>query len=291
MVPDRKKAKGAVSLTFLLLLTVGTGLMTVLGSVLWQQLASQKRQLQARQWAHLFISFCRIRETQPVEMDTGRKDLVTVKLTPEAEPLTIQRELLSYGNGLIRQETLFLVAAGGYRPMKVTRYSLMMPKMAAGSYPEGSVWDNRKGPEAVDVPWEAYSSLPVRGVMPDVARMAKPVSGYLFVKEKKEDKESETNPDLVLPGTVKLQGSGVFVCEHGIVFNRNFRLNGDFRLLAKKDVVIGPNVVLDKVFLYSGGSIKIGKNSQVKGILVAKESVELEQGASIIEDQIGRAHV
>ena len=273
---SKRKVRGTASLTFLLLLIISTGLLTILGSILWQQLAIQQRQLKARQWAQLFTSFCEIQGKQPVADKAEKKDLVTVQLSSRDEPVTFSRATSLSGQGLIRQEELTLMEKGGYSPMKAVRYGLVMPGKVAGSYPDGSIWDQAAGMQEVPVPWDVYSSLQKVGVMPDKARMEKTVAGYLYYRGQDE---------LLLPGTSRLQGRGVFVCENRIRMGRNFRLKGDFRMVCRQDVEIGADVVLDKVFLFSNGSIKIGKNSQVKGILAARGSVKLEQGASVLEDR------
>lgn len=273
---NRRKAKGTASLTFLLLLVLMTGLLSVLGNVLWQQLAAQRQQLQVRQWAQLFTSFCTIHSRQPVGEKAEQKDLVTVQLTPRDAPLTIRRETLLSGQNLIRQETLALTKADGSRPMLATRYGLVMPGQVAGRYPDGSCWQQNEAMKSVDVPWETYGKLQKQAVMPDTARLEKAIAGYLYVQESGE---------LVLPDSCRLQGRGVFVSGDRVRMGRRFRLKGDFRIFSRQDVVIGDDVALDKVFIFSEGSIKIGKNSQVKGILAAKGAVKLEDGASILEDR------
>lgn len=279
MSGNRRRCRGSVSLMFLLLLTTGTVFLTALGRALWQQLANQRESLEARQWAQLFTSFCSVRNRVPVKETQGTKLVTTVKLSPEEPPLKLYLQSFPLEGRLGWQEMLYLETASGYRPMKASRYSLAMPGSRDGGLPEGAIWCPATGVTLSDVSFASYKLL-ATGPVPDGRRLVKPVPGCLYYTAL--DKKAEP---LKYAGTRKLAGRGVFVTQLPLILDRGFRLQGDVRIFCARNVEIRDDVTLDKVFIYSGGTINIGKNSQVKGILAAKKRVELEKGASVTEDR------
>lgn len=259
---SRRRKPGAVSLVFLLLLATGTLVLAALGRILWQQLINQKDRLAARQWAQLLTSCCSVRTDTPMDERQGSRLLASVKLGPEVPTLQVACSSVPLAGDLGWQETLWLETETGYKPMSATRYSLRMP---------GTDWTK------LDLlPYAQLSAGPI----PDGNRLAQPVKDYVYYTQ------LDKNTDVFkYAGSRKLIGRGLFVCQNPIILDKGFQLQGDFRIFCAKSVYIREDVVLDKVFLYSGGTINIGKNSQVKGILVAKNRVELGERASVIEDR------
>jgi hypothetical protein len=82
-----------------------------------------------------------------------------------------------------------------------------------------------------------------------------------------------------------LAGSGLLLLPKGIVFSEGVRYEGRLICYSFGDIVIGRNVTLRGVFLFTDKRIIVGENSHIHGIMTAGTAISRGEGSSLTADR------
>lgn len=267
---ERKKEPGLVSLVVLVCLLLASGLTLALIRTAGQELEAQTLRQEARQWAELLWSLEQVRTGEPLLKPGETRTLPAFCFRPDCPPVSVA--LKGEKKELIHRERLQLLDPENWPLLIGERLAVTMPgvKEKLPFLPTG-IYENGRASRTLTVDWnQLYQDAPCE--LPQSRRLAMPLSGE-FCK-------GRTGWQL----EKKMTGRGILVVSGPVTFQRGSRVQGDFRILNQGDMTVCPGARLDKVYLYSGGDMRLMAGCRVRGILAARGRVTVEEGAEFLPD-------
>lgn len=87
------------------------------------------------------------------------------------------------------------------------------------------------------------------------------------------------NSNVHLVNTIEVKGSSAFVSEGSIYVGAGSKYRELTHFIANGNVVVEPNVQLDRVVIVAGAAVKLSRGSRVQGKIIARNGIIIESGA------------
>jgi hypothetical protein len=117
--------------------------------------------------------------------------------------------------------------------------------------------------------YRSYSERPLPTTADDFSEGLK---GYLYVGK---------DSTYFIPSGFRINGTGVFYNQGDIQVGAGSAFRDRVWLLSTKNIYLGDNVRLPNAFLFAQGSIKVGRNVEVCGIMIARNNIDMDASSII----------
>ncbi len=262
----KKSEAGFIVLPVLFLLILLAGLTQVMLYLVLDETFYQQEFLRYRQFLRISSGVMEAVARQTRLPRTGTYQLPQVELYPGKEAIKPQLTLdyqphqqvqsitihFPYVDGEWRLRKLYLEPPGG------CNYPLYKEAAQIG-YSSGG------GPKLDKALFKTYSDRPFPRTAEDFTDGLK---GYLYVGPGK---------DYYFPQGLKIAGTGVFYNQGNMTIGAGSTFTGRIWFLSQKNIYVGDNVRLPNAFLFAQDSIKVGRNVEVCGIMIAQNNIEMDE--------------